>query len=187
MILLSAWDVLCAYRLRFIKMVYSHSTLSIMLSVVIVNIEGFLFPDLTIIKALTISDLWGGAKTYNFASDELPKLHHWPSIHYVEANLHRISYWRQGLPQNMLREIILDHCKSSLVVVPNTQTAFWLQGYLNPAQIIDLQQRPIPITFSFPRNMDSLCGRDDDEHNPRHCTVCKGEYVLMNTDYRYIV
>ena len=148
-----------------------------MLSVYIVTIEGYFYTDLTTIKSITIANLRGGAFTYNFAAHDNPKQHHWPSIHFIERNLHQISYWEPGLEQNKIADILYEFCHNSLVIVPNTHTALQLEKYLRKDQIVDLQNHPRWPAFSFPKIMDSLCGRHDASHNARHCTITKSNPI----------
>ena len=190
-----------------------------MLSVLIVSIEGFFFPDLEVIKAISFTNLRGGTFTYKFSSDQEPDNRNWPSIRYIEKNIHRMLYWSSGmlqlavftyvisnflflnpikflnhvtnnipgLRQDQIRDVVHEFCKDSLVVVPNILTARLMGKYIRKSQILDLQNRRNVPVFAFPREMSTLCGRDDHAHNPRHCTVCKNDYILSNTDYKYLV
>ena len=113
----------------------------IMFSVVIITLEGYIYPDLTMVKSMMLTDLNGRSTMYNFASNmtKTSNIHNWPSIGLVERNFHGIPYWKDGMDQKKVVEIIQSYHHNSLIISPNTQTADIVWTYVSFNQVIDIQ------------------------------------------------
>ena len=156
-----------------------------MLSFVIVTTDGFQLKTRYIPKQITFSNLNGGSHTYPIASPQDNfTISEKRTINYVTQKFHRIPLSRPGQAPTELPRIIAEFCQDAIVVVKSINEYRFLENYINPMQIVILQERS---SFSIPSYIENLCDNTEGDHVPRYCTLCKGQYILENTNYSHIL
>ena len=146
--------------------------------------DGFQLKNRNVVKQITFTSMNGGGHTYyletptqRFTYEEMI------TIAYSTKYLHGIQLMRPGRDANDLEPIIKDFCKDAVIVVQTLLDKRTISQYIDSSQIVTLHDS----SFYIPKSIENFCGNTENNHFPRYCTICKGEYILTNASYKNIL